>query len=651
MFSNVSMKSKFYIFGFATTVIVFLISIISILTVDEIKKSYSQSQNVSNTAMVLDALLIHNIQMGHALKNVYIEQTDNVAIKSVKDNISKTKTAFIEYSKLDESGALTMKQKQEAYLSSVEKLITKADSGVLISKDEIMSNTNDWRDLKDLIVKAKDSATANTKDTNEAFFTFVSTSEIVLILTSIVGAALVVGFIVSFIFGIKNNIEALSSGMFSFFDFLHKKTAEVKPINLDFDDEFGKMAKVINENISIIQKSLKEDEDFIADVKIFAKELGDGNFLVKLEKNPHTQSLQELKEILTKVQYDLEHNICRDLHILHNIIESFKRQDFTARFPNAYGKVAVAINEASDTISQMLVNNLKNGYLLRNEAFGLKKQIDELSMNTNSQAASLEEIAASIEEMSANISATTDKSQEMARLANITKESTQGGIVLSDKTVLAIDDIVSATTAINEAVAIIDNIAFQTNILSLNAAVEAATAGEAGKGFAVVAGEVRNLAARSAEAAKEIASLAQTAKNKAQDGKATTDAMQKNFKELVAKIDETSVLIDGVAKASVEQINGIHQINSSISTLDVMTQGNASAAQKVTAIAENVANMADNLVNDAGSKKFTGKDSAYTKPEVQVVNAKESVKASFVKSIENQKASKHTYDHEAWQTF
>ena len=159
-------------------------------------------------------------------------------------------------------------------------------------------------------------------------------------------------------------------------------------------------------------------------------------------------------------------------------------------------------------------------------------------------------------------------------------------------------------TAINEAITIIDQIAFQTNILSLNAAVEAATAGEAGKGFAVVAAEVRNLANRSADAAREIKSLVEDANVKANEGKAISSEMIKDYEVLNNHISETINIIQDVSVASKEQMSGIEQINDTVTMLDRVTQENANETNQITSIATEVSIMANNLVNDAKNKKF-----------------------------------------------
>jgi methyl-accepting chemotaxis protein len=175
------------------------------------------------------------------------------------------------------------------------------------------------------------------------------------------------------------------------------------------------------------------------------------------------------------------------------------------------------------------------------------------------------------------------------------------------------DDINVEVTSIKEAISVIDQIAFQTNILSLNAAVEAATAGEAGKGFAVVAGEVRNLASRSAEAANEIKVLVENATHKADDGKNIADEMIEGYNHLNDSITKTLNLISGVEIASKEQLGGIEQINTAVTELDQQTQQNANVANMTKDIAVQTQSIAYEIADDTNQKEFIGKDEVKAK--------------------------------------
>jgi methyl-accepting chemotaxis protein len=289
----------------------------------------------------------------------------------------------------------------------------------------------------------------------------------------------------------------------------------VDNIDLDSNDEFGQMSKTININIDKSLSNINKDNEFVQDVTRFVNELSKGNMLAKLEKDSDTPNLKELKVLLSKLQDYLEHTIARDLNMLISVLESFKREDFTARFPNPYAKVALIINELGDVISSLLKQSLTVGLTLDEGSDKLLENVNILNTSSNQAAAALEETAAALEEITSTVISNASNVNQMAKYSEQVSISAKKGQELAKSTTTAMDDITNQVNLINDSITIIDQIAFQTNILSLNAAVEAATAGEAGKGFAVVAAEVRNLASRSAEAAREIKAIVGNATSKA----------------------------------------------------------------------------------------------------------------------------------------
>ena len=201
----------------------------------------------------------------------------------------------------------------------------------------------------------------------------------------------------------------------------------------------------------------------------------------------------------------------------------------------------------------------------------------------------------------------------MAKYSNEITKASSDGEKLANKTTLAMDEINTQVNLVNDAISVIDQIAFQTNILSLNAAVEAATAGEAGKGFAVVAQEVRNLATRSAEAAREIKAIVENATKKADLGKKISEDMISGYKTLNEDIIKTIDLIKGVESSSKEQLAGIEQINHAINSLDQQTQQNAQIASQTYNVAMQTDTIAKLIVSNANSKEFIGKNEVKAK--------------------------------------
>jgi methyl-accepting chemotaxis protein len=260
-----------------------------------------------------------------------------------------------------------------------------------------------------------------------------------------------------------------------------------------------------------------------------------------------------------------------------------------------------------------------------------------------------------MEEMTSNVQNNVAKSNDMALMATQTDSAAREGAVLASRTASAMTEIQSATNSINDAVAIIENIAFQTNILSLNAAVEAATAGDAGKGFAVVAQEVRNLANRSADAAKEIKAMASQAAHKSNEGMNIATELTRGFEVIADKIAQTAIMVQDVSNANREQMQGIGQINTAVTQLDQMTQENAKVAAQADAIANATISKAEAMVQDAQSKEFVGKSNIratqnHTRASQSVQAAKPVVaKQKYASNAITKNSSKHESD--VWESF
>ncbi len=423
--------------------------------------------------------------------------------------------------------------------------------------------------------------------------------------------SLSIAFIISFLFIFISNkviitpILKFQNGLLEFFKFINKEITEAKPIEVKVNDEIGKMSLVVNENILKTQKLLQQDANLIENVKEIVQSVNKGFLDKRVTQDSESESLNELKNLINDMLKNLQSLIGTNINDLSRVLESYASYDFTKQLDSTTsGKIGNEIMELNTMITKMLNQNNNDGMILENSSEELSKNVGIISRNATSQAASLEETAASIEEITSNIQHTNDKAQEMLRISFDTKKSAQLGKDLASKTVISMDEINEQVNAINEAIIMIDQIAFQTNILSLNAAVEAATAGEAGRGFAVVAQEVRNLASRSAEVAKEIKTLVGNATIKANEGKGISTSMIEGFSELENKINLTNTLIDDVTNAAKEQTIGMTQIAEAVNQLDKFTQQNASIADKTNEIARKTNTIAQDVVNVVREYKF-----------------------------------------------
>ena len=279
----------------------------------------------------------------------------------------------------------------------------------------------------------------------------------------------------------------------------------------------------------------------------------------------------------------------------------------TNSISNDFERVFSGINKLQETITVMLVENKSNGLTLDKSSNILLSNVDKLNLSSNEAAVSLEQTASSIEEIALNIKNNTKSIIEMADYSSNLKESVKEGEIFANQTTQAMDEINAQVNLITQSISAIDQIAFQTNILSLNAAVEAATAGEAGKGFAIVAQEVRSLANRSLDVAKNIKIIVENAKDKANEGKNISNMMIEGYKELNKNVTNTMNLIQNIESSSKEQLKSIEQINKAINQLDYQTQQNAQIASKTHDIALITDEIAKLVVNNANSKEFIGK--------------------------------------------
>ena len=649
MIKNMNVSSKL---GLGFGILIILVILLGIISIQKMSSVNDQSTVISENWMP-SLKVIEEINT--ATSDFRIAQYDHIlsqtpegmqkAEKDLADTLSTINESREVYEKLissDEEKSLYIEfSKQfEHYLEINKELIVVSRENKTEEARKIMGKTKkEFGDfsatlLKLVQINVDGGAKANTIG-NEIY----ANAKILLISIMIICVVLSLLIALFITKSITGSLKSVQDGMNSFFAYLNRESSSVKLIDLNCKDEFGMMAKVVNDNIAKTEKSIEDDRKVIDETIAVLGKFEKGDLGQRLNMNVSNPSLMQLKDVLNNMASNLENNINNVLNVLeqysnYKYLNKIDQKGLTEQLL----KLANGVNTLGDSITGMLIENKTNGLTLEDSSNILLTNVDKLNVSSNEAASSLEETAAAIEEITSNIRNNTQNIAKMATFSNGVTASASEGERLANQTTQSMDEINTQVNLINESITVIDQIAFQTNILSLNAAVEAATAGEAGRGFAVVAAEVRNLAARSAEAAKEIKTIVENATKKANQGKDIANNMISGYKDLNENISQTINLIQDIEMSSKEQLTGIEQINDAVNQLDQQTQKNAAVASQTHDVAVLTDEIAKLIVSDANAKEFAGKNEVKAKSLKATQHQKE-IKKDFVQTKISKPAS------------
>ena len=321
-----------------------------------------------------------------------------------------------------------------------------------------------------------------------------------------------------------------------------------------------------------------------------------GDFSVKMEMSGKVGYAKKLAELLNQLSDVTETGIADVVRVANALSNGDLTQTISQDYPGSFGEMKAGVNSTVANLKE-LVGQIRDATDAINTASReIASGNSDLSQRTEEQASSLEQTAANMEELTSTVKHNAENAGQANRLAVSASDiAVKGGGVVSE-VVLTMDQINEASRKIVDIISVIDGIAFQTNILALNAAVEAARAGEQGRGFAVVAGEVRNLAQRSAAAAKEIKVLIDNSVEKVEGGSRLVAQAGRTMEEIVTSIHRVTGIMTEITTASIEQSDGIEQVNQAISQMDEVTQQNAALVEEAAAAAESLEEQAHNLL-------------------------------------------------------
>ena len=537
---------------------------------------------VSIQEILTDALAVGDISGFSEVDKIYenlLEKLNAIKNETLASNIQNMIVA-----------GKSMAKKGEKYnnlISLTRTSMEKVDKNHAIISENISS-----------IVKIEDKLIENSIKENS---TAISTAEKIFIVLTLIFIVTVV-FQILIIKGILSNIQKLDKGVSNLVN-----SSEISKVDIDTKDEIGNISKNFNSYLEQIEKDLIQDRIAIDEARGVMGKVNVGLLNDRIHSNAASKEVLNLVSSINEMITTTQRNII----VVSETLTKLSNAQYDSEIPRIEGVTGLiasildgtrVVQSTSNEVMALIDNANKR---LTFSAEDLMKASSNLSTSSNEQAAALEQTAAAIEEVTSTIDATSANTKKMSTFAKNVTTSSKEGILLATKTSKSMDELSNEVNTINEAITVIDQIAFQTNILSLNAAVEAATAGEAGKGFAVVAQEVRNLASRSAEAANEIKSLVESATNKAKAGKEVSSEMIKGFDELNQNITTTIDLIDEVTNATREQQEAMAQINDTVNSLDAETQKNALQASNISEMAKGTKDLAVQLQNAVDRTTFS----------------------------------------------
>ncbi|MGD8558519.1 MAG: methyl-accepting chemotaxis protein [Gammaproteobacteria bacterium] len=362
----------------------------------------------------------------------------------------------------------------------------------------------------------------------------------------------------------------------------------------------GFMRALGNSINSLVDAITAEQKDAAHQIKLLIKNAIDGKLDERIDSNAYKGFVKDIGEHLN----DLMDAVVRPLKEVMEVMSKLSKGDLTRTMEGDFkGEFAVlqdAVNSTMENLVDVVAKIRESSGNISSASSEIAQGNTDLSQRTEEQASSLEETASSMEELTSTVKQNADNARQANQLASGARDEAEKGGEVVGKAVNAMGEINTASKKIADIITVIDEIAFQTNLLALNAAVEAARAGEQGRGFAVVAGEVRNLAQRSAGAAKEIKALINDSVEKVEDGSQLVYKSGQTLQEIVNAVKKVSDIVAEIAAASQEQSGGIEQVNKAVMQMDEVTQQNGALVEEAAAASvalDEQAKVLDSLVS------------------------------------------------------
>jgi len=344
------------------------------------------------------------------------------------------------------------------------------------------------------------------------------------------------------------DLNAFSSGLMNFFKFLSKETKEVKELEDTGNDEIGKMAQEVNKNIEHIRQTISDDENVLKNVALVTESISSGDISKRIDIETSNPMLIELKNEFNSMLDNLESSVGVDMNSIERSLNGYTNMDFTAGCPDCDSKIDDMIYQLGEDISKMLVKNSQDAHELQEKSNSLNEFVGNLIEAANEQSENTMKSSESTQDITSSINAMVEQASEVG----------------------------SQSQDIKNVIAIIGDIADQTNLLALNAAIEAARAGEHGRGFAVVADEVRKLAERT----------------------------QKSLSEISISVNTLVQSISGIIDGLEQQSTKLEEFTEFIEQMNTNTQNSLDVANQTGDLAKELDTSAVTILADVNAKKF-----------------------------------------------
>ncbi len=476
-------------------------------------------------------------------------------------------------------------------LAEAEKLAQRSDA-LLQAMAETRNHANVLDNYLDELSKQKEVRAKEASDETEAVYANNRNIMIVLILVGLL-LGVAIGYIISRMITKPLNQAVDVANKLAMGDLSGK-------IELAGTDEIGQLLHAMQNMQDSLVKIVGEIKSIVEAAAVR------GDFSVKMDlagKQGYTKDLSELLNQLSTVSETGLNDVMRVANLL---AKGDLTENITQNYPGIFGEVKEGINGTVGNLKDLVVQIKTATDTINAASKEIASGNADLSQRTEEQASSLEETASSMEELTATVKQNAENAKQANQLAASASDIALKGGAVVGQVVETMSSISESSKKIVDIISVIDGIAFQTNILALNAAVEAARAGEQGRGFAVVASEVRNLAQRSAAAAKEIKTLISDSVDKVAVGTDLVDKAGKTMDEVVNSVKRVTDIMGEISAASSEQSAGIEQVNQAVTQMDDMTQQNAALVEQAAAAAESMEQQAQELASLIDTFRLSG---------------------------------------------